>query len=251
MKRRLLWMPGLAIMLIVAACATTPPYNPFKISKEDLYAKIKTIAILSVVVPGDLPNPPAIRAKFDPLIEAKLREAGFSVVPSRETEEVFERMTKQLGGIFDPVTGERDETKAKALRDHARKELSAKFKVDAVFFARIRPISAGFQGGSATWNGTSESIAMTGGFLDIMAANNKRGTTTALSLLVGIERIEGGDAYLNMGGIQLLNKLSRGGFARVPGNQLFVDDKRNAEAVAIALGPLMKEPPPDEAPKNQ
>src|SRR3970040_136883 len=95
MLRQSLLAAALATTLIVGGCATTPPYNPLKGTPEDFYGKIKTIALAPVGVPRDLETPDPVKAKFEPLIEAKLREAGFSVVPSRESAGIFASMNKQ------------------------------------------------------------------------------------------------------------------------------------------------------------
>jgi hypothetical protein len=251
MLRQSLLTAVLATTLIGGGCATTAPYNPFKIAQEEFYGKIKTIALAPVGVPRDLEDPDPVKAKFEPLIEAKLREAGFSVVPSRESAEIFDKMNKQLGGIFDPVTGKRDETKFKTVREHALRELSTKFKADAVLYPNIRAGSARFAGGQANWDGTSESLSTTEGFMGMLMVNQFHGTTGALSLMVTIENIHGVDAYVNVGGIQLISKISWGKLVPLPRSQLFADEKRNAVAVNIALGPLARNPAPAVEPKAQ
>ena len=255
MVRRSLLTATLVIVLLGAGCATTPPYNPFKIAQDEFYGRIKTIAMAPVVVPGDLEDPEPAKAKFESLIEAKLREVGFSVVPSRESSEIFEKMNKQLGGIFDPVTGERDETKLKTVREHALRELSTKFKADAVLHPSIRVVKAQFAGGVAKWDGTSESMT-TGGFMAVILSQPARyqGTVGALSLVAVIEDIHGVDVYVNVGGIQLLSKLSGGFLAStelvpVPRNELFATEERNVAAVNITLGSLVRTPQPPEAAK--
>jgi len=180
-----------------------------------------------------------------------LSEAGFSVVPSKESEEIFSNMNKQLGGIFDPVTGKRDEAKFKAAREHALRELSTKFKADAVLSAGIIGGTARFGGGKASWWGTSESVAMSEGFLAALQLGNVSGSIRTLSLAVSIENINGGDAYFNMGGIQLAAKFSGGQFVPVPRNQLFASEERITGAVNYALAPLAKKSAAPGAPKAQ
>ena len=242
MLRQSLLTAALATTLIGVGCATTPPYNPFKIAQEEFYGNIKTIALAPVGLPRDLEDPDPVKAKFESLVEAKLREAGFSVVPSRETAEIFDRMNKQVGGIFDPVTGKRDETKFKTIREHILREMGTKFKADAVLYPNIRLGTARFAGGQASWDGTSESLSTTGGFLGALQVGQFQGTTGALSLIVTIENIHGVDVYVNAGGIQLISKLSFGKFVPVPRSQLFVDEARNAAAANIAVGPLVRAP---------
>jgi hypothetical protein len=237
--------------LIGGGCATTPPYNPFKIAQEEFYGKIKTIALAPVGVPMGLEDPDPVKAKFESLVEAKLREAGFSVVSSRESAGIFESMNKQLGGMFDPVTGKRDETKFKTVREHFLREVQTKFKADAVLYPNIRVVTASFAGGQASWDGTKESLSTTEGFMGLLLVGQLRGTAPALSLVVTIEDIHGVDAYVNGGGIQLSSKISAGNFVPVPRNQLFNSDERNAAAVNFALGPLVRIPAPAGAPKVQ
>lgn len=251
MLRQSLLTAALATTLIGGGCATTAPYNPFKIAQEEFYGKIKTIALAPVGVPRDLEDPDQVKAKFEPLIEAKLREAGFTVVPSRETAGIFEKMNKQVGGMFDPVTGKRDEAKFKTLREHTLRELESKFKADAVLYPNIRAGIANFAGGQANWDGASESLATTAGFWGQLGVGQFRGTTGALSLIVTIENIHGVDAYVNAGGIQLISKLSGGNFVRVPRSQLFADEARNTAAANIALGPLVRTPAAAGDPKAQ
>src|SRR6266568_4287322 len=122
--------------------------------------------------------------------------------------------------------------------------MEAKFKADAVLYPGISLGVASFAGGSASWGGTSESLAMTEGFFGQLQVGNLRGTTRALSLIVTIENIHGGDVYVNMGGIQLAAKISGGQFVPVPRNQLFANQERNAAAVNTALGPLVRNAAP-------
>jgi hypothetical protein len=239
----------LAFALVSGGCVTTPPYDPFKVPREEIYSKIKTIALAPVGIPGNIQDPDAVKAKFEALIEAKLREAGFTIVPSRETAGIWDRMNKQLGGMFDPVTGKRDETKFKSVREHFLREVETKFKADAVLHPNIRTVMARFAGGQANWDGVSESLSPTEGFMGMLSVGQFQGTVGALSLVVTIENIHGVDAYVNGGGIQLVSKLSGGKFIPVLPGLLLTNEARNTAAANIALEPLVKTPAPAEAPK--
>lgn len=240
MLRQSLSTIALAATLFGAGCTTAPPpYNPFKVPEQGFRDKFNTVAIAPVTVPGDLTEADPVKAKFASFIETKLREAGFTVVSSKETLDMFQNMSKQLGGIFDPVTGKRDEAKFKAAREHTLRELGTKFKAAAVVYPTIFAGPARFGGGTAHWNGASESIAMAQGFLASLQVNTLSGTTRALSLGISFEDINGTDLYFNAGGIQLVAKYSGGQLAAVPRDQLFLDDGRNAAAVNRALEPLV------------
>jgi hypothetical protein len=242
---------ALAATLFAAGCTTTVPYDPFKMPKDEFYGKIKTIAVAPIRVPNDIVDPEAVKTSLESLVEAKVREAGFSPVPPKDTGGVFDEMNKQMGGVFDPITGQRDETKVKAAEEHARRELATRFKADAVLHARFLPGTTPFGGGKANWHGTSESVATAEGFLAAFQVSNLRGNIGTLSLLVVIEDIQGVNVYINMGGIQLLAKVSGGQFVQVPRDQLLANKERNAAAVNIALSPLVKNPAQTESPKTQ
>jgi hypothetical protein len=242
-------MATLAAALIGAGCAATaPPYNPFRVSQEEFHGKIKRVALLPVRGGAALPEP--VRAKFDSLIEVKLREAGFSVVPARESGDIYDRMTKQLGGIFDPATGKRDESKSKTAIDYTRRELSTKFNIDAVLYPTILSVGARFAANLASWDGVAESTIAPGSYGSALI-----GTITALSLAITIEDRAGAVVYVNRGGIQLLTKIQREGlfqapkFVAVPPIELFANEERTVAAVNIALAPLVKQLEPTDAPK--
>lgn len=250
MTRQFLLLATLAVALIGAGCATTPPYNPFKISQDEFHGKIKTIALTPVAVPRDLENPERVRAKFESLIEAKLREAGFSIVPARESGEIFERMTKQLGGFFDPVTGKRDEAKFKTAVEHTLRELGTRFNADALLYPSIVVVRAPFSVNRANWDGAQEPMITPGSYGSALI-----GTVAALSLVVTIQDRTGAAVYINGGGIQVLTKIHKGGFFQpekfipVPPIELFAYEERNVAAVNIALAPLVRQPVPTEESK--
>lgn len=148
--------------MIGAGCATSPtPYNPFKIAQEELYGKVKTIALVPVNVPAGIVNP-KVQVKFEALIGAKLREAGFSIVPSQEAVDIWKRMPAQGGGYFNPVTGQPDKAKLQAGWAHVLRELSTQCKADAILRSNIQVVQANFAGNEASWHGTSELLTSGG-----------------------------------------------------------------------------------------
>jgi hypothetical protein len=147
-------------------------------------------------------------------------------------------MKEQLGGFFDPITGKRDEAKFKTAREHLLREVNAMTKADAILHPSIQLVKAGFGNNEARWHGTSESL-ITGGFWGAFLAGTNNGTSSALSLYVTLEDINGVELYINAGGIQLAAKLSGRTFVAVPRNELFADEKRNQAAVNVALNPLI------------
>ena len=234
----------IVIILISSGCPKTVPYNPFKITQEEFYSKIKTIALAPVDIPGDLENKDQLKTKFEALVESKLHEAGFVVIPSREYGETWERMTKQMGGYFDAVTGKRDESKYKAVKEYTLRELRTKFNADAVLYSGVRVVTAPFSRDTASWHETSE--ALSSGWATFLVQHH--GNVPALSFGVYVIDSNGVDMYLKMGGIQVLEKIAGGKLVPIPENEILANEERNTEAVNIALDPLVRKTPPSQAP---
>jgi len=243
MFRKSILIGILIAALLGAGCATTPPYNPFKIGQEEFNRKTKTIALAPVFIPEGLEDPEPVKIKFESLIESRLREAGFLVIPSREYAEIWKRTTEQVGGYFDPVSGKRDETKFKTVQEYTYRELSTKFNMDSLLYSSILVFQVKWSGGTVHWHGTSEPIKSVGEqFLEGLVGISYHGTVPAASLVATIRDINGQDLYVNFGGIQLLAKTSGSKFFQVPRHQLFSNEEQNSKAVSLALEPLITKP---------
>ena len=162
------------------------------------------------------------------------------------------------GRYFDPLTGQRDESKLNVVREHSRRELSTKFNADAILVPSIRVVKATWSGGTASWDDTTESIKSTGELVKealplalIGIGVTHYGTVGALSLVVGIEDIHGARVYSNQGGIQVMTKIAGGKFFPVSREELFANEERNVAATNIALGPLVKNPTRNSTPKQR
>jgi hypothetical protein len=252
MNGKLILLAMAAVLLIVGGCATTTPYNPFNVSQEEFYSKTRTIALATVRLPSGVADPDSVKANFESMITAKLQEGGFLVVPSREFADTWKQMNEQIGGYFDPLTGKRDETKLKTVREHTMQEISTKFNADAVLFPTIYVVSVKWQGGTVKWHGTSEPLMSADRqILETVFGVSRGGTVPALSLNAILEDIHGTRLYLMNGGIQLTAKLSGGQFTAVPVQDLLVNPERNQAAVNIALDPLTKKPGTQETSKEE
>ena len=227
-----------AILVSMTACAATTAYNPFKVPQADIKNKVKVVALAPINFPTDIDNAEAIKATFESLVTAKLREGGFTVVPSPEYGQIWKDMTEKLNGIFDPMTGKRDQQKYKTAREHTLRELASRTKADGLLDFAVVPVKAGFRLNVASWHGTSEDL-VPGGVFTAVLIGGSNGTVGALSLGVTLSDINDVEMYTNVGGIQVLSKLSFGSFKPVPRNELFADEERNRKAVEIALNPLI------------
>ncbi len=246
--------------LFVAGCATTQPYNPFKVPKQEFHTAVHTIALASLEPPSDLEQKDSIKQAFESMIEKRLMAAGFTVVPSKHYEEIRARMLDQIGGLFDAKTGKRDEEKAKALHAQTVKELQEKFHPDAVLYPRFGTFTIKFYGAFVRWHGTQEYMEYGRDELEISwltrlvpgPAGNYNGTTTALSLGIIVEDAKQVALYEKWGGIQLVTKLKAGlfdrDFTRVPAAEFLQNQVRNMRAVDFALADLVEKTAPAATP---
>jgi len=249
MKGRYLWLTVLLVCYVIMGCATTAPYNPFKVPEDEFYNKVNTIALAPVYVPRDLEDQEQVKGKFESILEARLREAGFSVVPCEAFSQTWKQMTESLGGIYDPVTGKVDKSKVKTVRDNIRREMLARYDADAMLYPKIVYVKANFNNNTAKWDGVTENLRPSG-FWKNLTLGNWQGHISALSFVISIRDVEGLQMYLNAGGIQALNKLGTfGKFVPVPREDLFANEERNDAAVDIAIAPMVKKSEPTEPSK--
>jgi hypothetical protein len=242
MWRLSIWLVTAVTLLMGFGCAIN---NPFKISRDDFYGKVKIIALAPVDVPTDLEDPEPVKAKFESMIVAKLHDGGFTVVPPKETADLFAQAGKELGALPGAETGAVDDAQAKAIRQQLRQALSSKYHADAVLYPAIEVVRAAWYGNAAGWDHVTEQIQSTAEqlkeappFALFGFAVTQSGSVGALSLVVVVDDMNGVETYVNRGGIQVLAKRSGSQFVAVPRASLFSDEKRNAAAIEIAVGPL-------------
>jgi hypothetical protein len=241
---------ALAVIFLVAAITgcVTPPYDPFVISRSEIYERVDTLAMMPLQCP-DFDRKEEVSARYETLITERLEAAGFKVVPSEESSSIRNAMIEQLGGMFDPITGQVSEEKRQAVSDHLVQELNAKFEFDAYVAPKIVPFKANWAGNSATWGGVTETVTGKTGFWAAFSNANMSGTIPALSLVVVLRDKTDSEAYyVGIGGIQLVahyGETFAGGFVDIPESEWFVDQEKDVTAVNIALSALVNEPEPD------
>jgi hypothetical protein len=235
---------GLILFLGMNCTSRTLSYNPFKIAQEQFYRTTKTIALTPLQVPEGLGDRVSLNTQFESFVEANLRKGGFEVLRSRVYKEIWDAKAKQIGGYFDPRTGEVDKSKYESIVNYTKKELKAAYNVDALLYSGLRIVQVRFNGTWVSWHGVEERIILEGKKPEVI-----RGNIAAVSFGVWIEDINGIESYVNFGGIQLLSKLDVSGtifknmkFVAVPEEEILSNQKRNEAAVEIALDPLMKKP---------
>jgi len=234
----------LAILAITAGpVESKPKYNPFLVPRDSILMSVKRVALRQVSgVPEDHPRRAGIVAEFDSLLSAELRSAGFEVVSSAAVDTLQKRMRDSMGGLFDPGTGKPDTVKAQLLRRRVLDALRDEFHADAWLHPSFDVYTAGFNGGTATWMGASETVRPKG-LLGFLGSNQVSGNVPAIALEVVIEDMTGRNVFVDIGGLQVLEKYSLSHkFAKVPQDSLWANSRRNSDCVRLALGALTRTP---------
>ncbi len=247
-----------ALLLIVfsgAGCLSgkstiLTPLGIVEMEPEKLPAETTKLALARTVVILDLFDTEPIAAEFDSLIEATVREAGFTIVPREEMDNILDGAIEKVNGKYDAITGKPDSATQAAVRRVTFEALRSQFDTEAVLFPTIEKVSIEFTKGTVKWLGASECIPMR---WYMPGCGPYKGVTEASALFVTIMDTDGEVVFRNGGGIQLLRKLGTslsegwnsglGGGTRgtvVPRDKLFIDKQLNIDAVKIALYPLCR-----------
>lgn len=232
---------ALPLLALLAGCATSTPYNPFKVPRDQFYGSLKVVALAPVKLPSDLENPEPVRARYQQLVEAELQKAGLQFVGPAEVGPILDGQAARLGGLFDPITGKPDEARTKAFHQVVAAELRSRFAADALLRCDVRVVTARLSQDQAKWDGMSENAGM-GGFWKALVRTHS-GAIRALSFVARLSDLEGKLLYAKAGGIQVLEQVTLSGEpVPVPAAEILASDERIVGSVHLALDPLFASP---------
>jgi hypothetical protein len=215
----------------------TEAKDPFKVPRETIVQKVKTIGVMPLALSVYVPDADGLVARYEAAVVASLQTAGFSVVPPAAMRDIRERLKKTIGGLYDPMTGAVIAEKLKAYIDYSDSEYREKHPVDARLYIAVVHRQA--QGGSttATWDGVTDSSSGRNAVLSFISGAG--GWVPTLSFHVVLADVKGDVLYSNYGGLQVV-AYGRAGLAQhIDPKYIMSDPARDARARAIALGPLL------------
>jgi hypothetical protein len=237
------------IVLVTATCVSSP--NPNAITPQRIPDAVETIVLTPVSLPDELAEHAASMEQFDSLITWLLEQTRFDCIPASEYAAIWERILDRTEGLFDSLTGERNEEQFDLARRQLFRRLNTLYRADAILYPEIWVVNAPFADGVARWDGASQALVglgtrlvhALGAALSGSDSNLPSGAVEALSLVVFVEDMQGEELYAHSGGIQVLEKV--GGSPRdrtaVPEEEWFADRARNRKAVELALDPIVSE----------
>lgn len=247
MTRRSATVLAAAVALAATGCASQQgaKYDPFKVPRDKFYGSLTTVAVTPMRAPADLEDAGAVKAKFEAAVVAKLQAAGLKVIPPAEVGPIVDAAAAAQGGIFDPATGQVVEAKAKAAKQAALAQLEERYGADALLRVDLRVVPAVLSHDVAAWDGVTERAGT--GFWKALLVGSHSGRIPALSVVVFLTAADGTELYAKAGGLRILGRVNAAGKQeRIPHAELFADEARNAQALSLALDPLLGIPPAPE-----
>lgn len=252
---RMRLLPAIALLAgISAATAAEAPAQPaappgFDVPREQVIATIKRIAIIPVVMPGNLrggaEERTAIARRIEGAVAAMLREGGFEVVEAESMRVIRQQATATMGQLYDPLTGTPDSDKLKALREFTDSEFDAGNAVDGYVRVAIVRELAFTEGAWANWDGSRQMAFGAekppfGVSLDKIPIPLR-----ALSMALTLEDRSRKVVYGRVRGIQLTEVLrfQRGkGYvaSALDAATLLSDGERERQVLEVVLGPLAR-----------
>ena len=243
--------PLLVATFLSVGCLTTvteQPYNPFLVPADTVRSVVNTVIVTPAVLPEGVLVSVRAASRIDSVIEARLRQGGYSVVPAAEYSRIWDGILRQMGGFFDPITGQRDEEKFGTARKELLRELKGRFDTQVLLYTELQVVDASVDNGVASWDGVTHDIRGSDGlirseFYDTFERGEFGGSTdgviSAITLMVAIDGPDGKELYRNFGGVEVLAR-RRGLVVETESDfELRAEVEHVQLAFNHALGPLM------------
>jgi len=224
----------------------------FDNTRDELLANVKRVGVLPVYdMPASLRDREDAKKALQDAVIKYLQLAKFEVVGPEAYQAVFDRFNKQLGGMYDPATGDLRRDVAKAVLENARREFGSKEKLDAFVFVRVLIAAAPYSNDYCNWDGVHDradgKMPSKNAFLNFWNADASTGSVPALSLLIQVVSTRDRVLFGRKGGIQPAAyhdwvKGSDAPFQTVKSDDLLKDTQRIERAARVATLPLVRTP---------
>lgn len=210
-----------------------------RVSREILLKDHRRVALAPLDL-GEIEQQAAVSSRYQELLKSRLTAAGFEVVGGEEFPAIWEALSREAGGFYDPSTGRLDRARHDTARREALRRLNQAHGVSAVVFPAVVPRDATLLSGVAKWDGAEEIISGNKSKLGAMfgAAGQVVGRLQAASLQLRIADLQDATLYEDYGGIQSLARFEQGRFVDLPASQMFSEPARDASAIDLAMGEL-------------
>ena len=144
-----------------AAATPTAPFTGAQpgfvgVARGVVVGRMKRLGLLPARPPVGFEERSDVKALLDSTLTGYLRQAGFEAVGPETYTASYDRIARQIGGIYDTTTGRPKSEQARAAADNARREWTEKDHLDGYALARIVTAKASFNRGYASWDSAVE-----------------------------------------------------------------------------------------------
>ena len=241
---------ALAAVLLVAACSSTPTYNPttvqYEIDQESLTAKpVKTVVIAHVnlnTVPRNYLEKEAPR--IDAKVAAYLKESGFKVIPQRTFEQHWNAAVRVYGNPKDPTSGKVNMKTFAQIMHQVRDEMAGSSNLDAFIFTELVELQVPFNGGLkhlARWDGVTRKPSLQGPGNAVSADFDWNMQAAVASLQISIYDMELKAIFSSRGGMDATDAIdsrsSQGRYIRR--RNILENDAYVLEGIQLAFHPFI------------
>jgi hypothetical protein len=259
--------PAINTLAIASSSLPQPPpgsaakeESPFLVPRDQILGSIHTIVLGPLLTNGFTP-PVEVAARYRSLVHERLVKLGWDVVDSDQLNSAFGAAIKQVGGLYDPMTGKVDPDRLRTLTQAAIKALSLAAPPDGIAIVALVKTSAVQKFGNVDWDGAQQSALTLGPAINrgTLFGGTENGSAgeggiSALSLQIMLRDTSGTVLYDARGGIQLLQQLSlkseRSGrttnflqdYTNLAPSELFKNPDRDFHAVDVAMHELVMSP---------
>jgi hypothetical protein len=215
--------------------------DPFVTPRNQFVDRIHKIGLMPIEMESSLEILDEERELFNSFFTKEFLDVGVEVlkIPVEEADSLCNALKDEVGGLYDPKSGEIDLPKYNLWRRKLLAELRNKYQIDGVMFTSIGVEMAVVNHDLAKWHGTTQGVGK-GSFLKAISGVSHSGTVPATVLYVELRDVDNVLLYKHSGGIQVLEKIGTyGGPKRISMDELFGNESRNLKAVQLAIYPLI------------
>jgi hypothetical protein len=242
------------------AGSTGKEESPLLVPREQILGSVHTVVLGPLL--SNAPAPPAdVATRYRTLVHERLAKLGWNVVESDQLNAAFGAAIKQMGGLYDPMTGKSDPDRVRLLTQTAMKSLSLTANPDAIAFISLVKNSVIQKYSNVDWDGAQQNALTLGPVINrgslfggTVNAAAGEGGIEALSLQFLLRDSTGTIVYQARGGIQLAQQLNllternystisyKQNYTNLAPSELFKDPDRDVHAVDVALRELVFSP---------
>ncbi|MFT3819981.1 MAG: hypothetical protein QM750_20600 [Rubrivivax sp.] len=229
------------MVLLMAACAASKPRaSPDNVRGAD-FVPPPAGSLIVLLPPPQTPELSAGENFMSAQLSSQLRAAGYRVglLDRANYDEIWAQEVVAAGGLFDPATGVAKPLAYGTALSRLARRVCEEAKCALLVQQRLVPRSAKLDGRIAEWDGQRRAIPLKN---DRGSDYSFKGSTRAISVELIALTAEGKLGFRSYGGLALPFQTNVEESRAELRTHLFPDDQETAEAVQLALEPLIAAP---------